>query len=77
MNRYSSYSAKTYLNKHRKSSLLRTLTGASWMFLRCYIIQGGFLDGRAGFLCAALQANSSFFRGMKQLYPDQGWTMIP
>jgi len=77
INLYSSYSAKTYTEKHRKSGLLRTLAGTLWMFLRCYILQGGFLDGRDGFLSAALQANGSFFRGMKRLYPDRGWNIIP
>ncbi len=72
MNRYSSYSAKMRRNSEKKISLTRTLVSTCWMFFRCYVLQRGFMDGKVGFLFASLNAQGSFFRGIKQLYPDRG-----
>lgn len=77
MNRYSSYSAKIRINAHRKPSLWKSLFGAWWMFFRCYFLQRGFLDGRAGFLLAVLNAQGSLYRGIKQLYPDTQLKQLP
>lgn len=71
MNRYSSYSAKMRRNSKKQISLTQTLLSSSWMFFRCYVLQRGFMDGRVGFLFACLNAQGSFFRGIKQLYPDR------
>lgn len=71
MNRYSSASAKEYLAAQRKASLWRAIGSASWLFFRCYILQAGCLDGRLGFIFAMLQAQGSFYRKVKQIYPDK------
>ena len=70
MNRYSSASAKTYLTAQRNASVLRAVSSAIWLFLRCYILQAGCLDGRLGLVFAILQAQGSLYRGLKQVYPD-------
>lgn len=70
MNVYSSYSA-TMRKKNRSPNFLRTLLGSWWMFFRCYFIQGGFLEGRDGFLLAVLSAEGSFYRGIKLIYEDK------
>ena len=70
INRYSSYSAKIRIHEKRQISLLKTLFGTGWMFFRCYFIQRGFLDGKAGFLLALFNAQGTFCRGIKQLYQD-------
>ncbi|MCX7117629.1 MAG: glycosyltransferase family 2 protein [Legionellales bacterium] len=70
MNRYSSYSAKIRISEKRTASLLKTLIGTGWMFFRCFFVQRGFLDGREGFLLAFFSAQGTFYRGVKQLYPD-------
>lgn len=54
MNKYSSYSAKTYILNKRKPSFIKTLASTSWMFFRCYVLQRGFLDGRIGFYLQCL-----------------------
>lgn len=77
MNKYSSYSAKTYLMKKRKPSFIKTMASTSWMFLRCYILQRGFLDGRLGFLFAVFNAQGTFYRGIKQLYQDSNLDQLP
>lgn len=71
MNRYSSYSAKIRISEKRSASLLKTILGTGWMFFRCFFVQRGFLDGKEGFLFALFSAQGTFFRGVKQIYPDQ------
>lgn len=70
MNHYSSYSANLRLKNNRPRSFLKSIIGSWTMFLRCYFIQGGFLEGRSGFLLAVLSAQNSFYRGIKTLYQD-------
>jgi len=77
INRYSSYSAKIRLKKNNPASMSKTLASSSWMFLRCYFLQRGFLDGKEGFLFALLNAQGSFYRGIKQLYPDREIDKLP
>lgn len=77
INKYSSYSAKIRIEEHQKPSFIKTLLGTSWMFFRCYILQRGFLDGRAGFLFAVLNAQGTFYRGIKQLYRDSQFDKLP
>lgn len=70
MNHYSSSSAKIRIAENYKISWLKTMLGTTWMFFRCYVLQRGFLDGRAGLLFAILNAQGTFYRGIKQLYQD-------
>ncbi|MDF1646132.1 MAG: glycosyltransferase family 2 protein [Legionellaceae bacterium] len=71
MDKYSSYSAKIRIDEKRHAGFLQSFCGAFWMFLRCYILQRGFLDGRAGLMLATLNAQGSFYRGIKQIYRDK------
>lgn len=71
LNRYSSYSAQMSINKQKKASLSKTLASTVWMFFRCYVLQGGFLHGKAGLFFSLYNAQGSWYRGIKQLYPDQ------
>ncbi len=75
INKYSSYTAKIRLKSARfkKPSMLKALISAGWMFSRCFFLQRGFLDGEAGFLFAMFNAQSSFYRAIKQMYPDRGF----
>lgn len=77
MNKYSSYSAKTYIMKQRNPGFIKTLAGTSWMFFRCYILQRGFLDGKVGFLFAVFNAQGTFYRGIKQIYQDSNIEKLP
>lgn len=77
INRYSSYSAKIRLKNNKKSSLWISIAKSLWMFTRCYVFQRGFLDGRAGFLFAIFNAQGTFYRGIKQLYPDANLERLP
>lgn len=71
MNKYSSYSAKIRIKSKKKISMAKTILASTWMFLRCYVLQKGFLDGRAGFLFAVMNAQGAFYRGVKQIYQDR------
>lgn len=77
INKYSSYSAKIRIEQHKKPSMGKTLLSTSWMFIRCYLIQRGFLDGKAGFLFAVFNAQGAFYRGIKQVYPDKDIDKLP
>lgn len=77
INRYSSYSAKIRIEDKKKASLCKTLMSSSWMFFRCYLLQLGFMDGKEGFLFALLNAQGSFYRGIKQLYQDRELHKLP
>jgi (heptosyl)LPS beta-1,4-glucosyltransferase len=44
--------ARERAEQGRKSSLTTAVMHASWNFFRLYLLQGGFLDGRRGFLFA-------------------------
>jgi glycosyltransferase involved in cell wall biosynthesis len=70
LNRYSSYSARISREANKKFSLWAALGSSTWMFWRCYVLQGGFLDGRVGFLLALINAQASFYRKVKRGYPD-------
>jgi glycosyltransferase involved in cell wall biosynthesis len=70
INLYSSYSAQIRMDDNKKHSLKKTIASTIWMFIRCYVLQGGFMDGRAGLLFAVFNAQGSWYRGIKQLYPD-------
>lgn len=71
MNLYSSYSAAMRKQQRGTPSLLKVVLSACWMFFRCYIVQGGFLEGKDGFLLAVLSAEGSFYRGIKMIYHDK------
>lgn len=71
INRYSSYSARVRLQKNSPPSFFTVMCSASWMFFRCFYLQRGFMDGRAGFLMAVMNAQGTFYRGMKQIYRDK------
>src|SRR3989338_474214 len=77
MNKYSSYSAKIRIKAGKQASLSRTLLASAWMFFRCYALQRGFLDGKAGFVLAVLNAQGAFYRGIKQIYPDSQLDKLP
>ncbi len=77
INRYSSYSAKIRIKNHKQPSFSKTMASTLWMFVRCYCLQFGFMDGKVGFLFAVFNAQGSFYRGMKQLYPDHERDDLP
>ena len=52
MAKYASAKAATCRASGRRASALLLLLRAAWAFFRCYVLKGGFLDGRLGVLVA-------------------------
>lgn len=77
INRYSSYSAKIRIAASKKPGMIKTLLSSAWMFCRCYFLQRGVFDGKAGFLLAVLNAQGAFYRGIKQIYRDNELDKLP
>jgi glycosyltransferase involved in cell wall biosynthesis len=77
INKYSSYSAKIRIEEQKNIGFTRTLLSTSWMFLRCFILQRGFLDGKVGYLFAIFSAQGTFYRGVKQTYIDRDIDHLP
>lgn len=60
--RYAQLWADQKQQRNKKSSLLQAALHALGCFIKMYIIKLGFLDGRQGFLLAALSSHSSFIK---------------
>ncbi|HUH59906.1 MAG TPA: glycosyltransferase family 2 protein [Candidimonas sp.] len=67
INHYSSEAAAMMHARGKKTSLLGAVGHAAWTFVRIYVIRRGFMDGKEGFILAAMGASGSFFRYNKLL----------
>ena len=65
MTRYAEQQAELWQGQGKQPQVIHIVLNAPLRFLRGYIWRGGFLDGRVGFLIAALTAYYSF---LKQLF---------
>ena len=65
VNRYSSAGAVMLQQRGRNASLSGAVLRGLWSFLRTYILRGGFLDGREGFMLAASNAEGTYYRYLK------------
>jgi glycosyltransferase involved in cell wall biosynthesis len=68
LNEYSTLGAKQMQERGRQGSLLSACLHGGWSFCRCYLIHGGFLDGKEGYLVALLTAQASFYKYIKRSY---------
>jgi glycosyltransferase involved in cell wall biosynthesis len=65
MDRYSTAGAAMLKAQGRRVSFASGITHGLWTFVRGYILQAGFLDGREGFLLAVANAEGVYYRYMK------------
>lgn len=65
MDRYSTANAAMTVARGQRVSFSSGITHGLWSFLRTYILRGGFLDGREGFLLAVANAEGTYYRYMK------------
>ncbi|MFT3741337.1 MAG: glycosyltransferase family 2 protein [Gammaproteobacteria bacterium] len=65
LNRYSTLSAQMRFQQGQRSSVLKAMGHGLWAFIKGYILQKGFLDGRVGFIVAVAQAEGSYYRHLK------------
>ena len=68
MNKFSLIGAEEFHKAGIKSNIFTPYIHAIWGFFRSYIINGGFLDGRNGFLICSLYAKSNFIKYRKLRY---------
>lgn len=68
INQYSTEAAQMMYAKGKRTSLLGAIGHSVWTFVRIYLMRRGFLDGRQGFILAAMGAAGSFFRYNKLLW---------
>ena len=59
------------LSEKAPPMFLGVLFSAGWMFVRTFIFQLGFLDGKSGLILSIMSMEAAYYRGLKQLYPDQ------
>ncbi|HWK94416.1 MAG TPA: glycosyltransferase family 2 protein [Pseudolabrys sp.] len=65
MDRYSTANAAMTVARGQRVSFSSGITHGLWSFFRTYILRGGFLDGREGFLLAVANAEGTYYRYMK------------
>lgn len=70
-NHYSSAAALQLHERGKKISIGGIIVKSLWTFIRIYLIRRGFLDGRQGFILAAVAASGSFFRYSKLWFLNQ------
>lgn len=65
VNQYSTAGARMMQQRGRKTSLAGAVLRGIWSFLRTYVLRGGFLDGREGFMLAVSNAEGTYYRYLK------------
>jgi glycosyltransferase involved in cell wall biosynthesis len=65
MDRYSTAGADQLVAAGKRVSFMSGITHGLWTFVRLYLLRGGFLDGREGFLLAVANAEGTYYRYMK------------
>jgi hypothetical protein len=65
LNRYSTAGAQRMLLQGRRASVGGAVLRGLWAFVRTYLLQLGFLDGRMGFLLAVSNAEGTYYRYLK------------
>lgn len=65
MDMYSTAGAQKLHQKGRKATLTGAVLRGLWSFFRTWVLRGGFLDGREGFMLAVSNAEGTYYRYVK------------
>src|SRR5690625_2979607 len=68
VNAYSTAGAQMMHQKGRTTGIPGIIGHSVWTFIRIYVMRRGFLDGKEGFIMAAVGAAGSFFRYSKLFF---------
>lgn len=68
VNSYSSWGAQDLQGRGRRAGLATAIVHGVWAFFRTYVLRGGFLDGREGFLLSVSNAEGSYYKYVKLMY---------
>lgn len=71
VNQYSTAGAAMMYKRGRKASLSGAVLRGLWSFFRTYILRGGILDGREGFMLAVSNAEGTYYRYLKLMLLNQ------
>ena len=71
VNRYSSLSAPTVLQRGRRPTIMTAVLHGVSAFIRTYFLRRGFLDGSHGFMLAVSNAEGSYYRYIKAMLLDR------
>jgi glycosyltransferase involved in cell wall biosynthesis len=72
IDRYSSAGAAMLHREGRRATLATAVLRGGWTFLRTYLLRGGFLDGREGFMVAVYNAENTYYKYVKLMLLRQG-----
>ena len=79
LHRYATWGAADAFRQGRRAGPLELLFRPWWRFVRMYVIQAGFLDGRHGLVLCAMQAWGVFLKWAKvwewERLRDNGWPL--
>jgi len=65
VNRYSTASAQSLLQRGKRGSVGKAVRHAIWAFVRTYVLKRGFLDGQLGLALAISNAEGTYYRYLK------------
>lgn len=65
MDAYSSAGARARLASGKRGSFAQAVMRGLWAFIRTYLLRGGILDGRTGFMIAVFNAETVYYRFLK------------
>jgi len=65
VNQYSTAGAQMMQRRGRQASLIGAVLRGIWSFVRTYVLRGGFLDGKEGFMLAVSNAEGTYYRYLK------------
>lgn len=71
VNQYSTAGAAMMQLRGRQASLTGAVLRGIWSFIRTYVLRGGFLDGREGFMLAVSNAEGTYYRYLKLMLLNQ------
>jgi hypothetical protein len=72
MNAYSSAGALMQFERGKTASLTGAVVHGVWTFIRTYVLRGGFLDRREGFMLAVSNAEGAYYRYLKLMMLHEG-----
>jgi glycosyltransferase involved in cell wall biosynthesis len=72
MNRYTSGRARDQRRAGKRGGLAAAIGHGLWAFVRSYLVRGGLLDGRMGFIVAFSIAEGTYYRYLKLWMLERG-----
>ena len=71
VNSYSTWGAQNLQEKGAHAGLTKAVTRGLWSFLRTYLLRGGFLDGREGFMLAVSNGEGTYYKFLKLMLRER------